>query len=62
MPQEISYHEFCRLYVNDAMSIASLIIKKIDDPDGKGKEHRIHPLVDKDSVKAIAGSYTLDKV
>ena len=62
MPQEISYHEFCRLYVNDAMSIASLIIKKIDDPDGKGKEHRIHPLVDKDSVKAIAVSYTLDKV
>ena len=58
MPQEISYHEFCRLYVNDAMSIASLIIKKIDDR----KEHRIHPLIDKDSVKAIAVSYALDKV
>ena len=54
MPQEISYQEFCRLHVNEAMAIASHIIKKIDDPDGKGKEHHIHPLVDKDSVKAIA--------
>ena len=62
MAQEISYQAFCRQYVDEAMSIASYIVKQIDDPDGKGKEHRIHPLVDKDSVKAIAVSYTLDKV
>ena len=62
MAQELSYDAFCNQYVNEAMKIASLAMKKINDPDGKGKEYRIHPLVDQDYIKAVAVSYSLDKV
>ena len=62
MPLEISFNDFCKLHINEAMSMASYLIREIDDPEGKGKQHNIHPLIDKDSVKAIAVSYTLDKV
>ena len=56
MPQEISYQEFCRLYVKEAMKIATILIKEI------GKTNYIHPLIDQDYVKEFAVSYSLDKV
>ena len=62
MAQEISYQAFCNMYIKEAMKIASIVIKRINDPEGKGKENRIHPLVDQDYVKAVAVSYSLDKV
>lgn len=62
MPLEISFNDFCKLHINEAMSMASYLIREMDDPEGKGKQHNIHPLIDKDSVKTIAVSYTLDKV
>ena len=62
MPQEITYDAFCNLYVKEAMKIATIVINDINDPEGKGKENHIHPLIDQDYVKAVAVSYSLDKV